>query len=496
MSVNSPSRLDLGWPARTALRLFPQSWRDEYETEVTGTLLDLADAHPQSVVPVTEIAHLAWRGMVLRARSSLTFWGGLIIVVLMVVFAALQPAGFVVERYWTTILASAGAGLTVVLPVAAALGAWQGHRATRGNLPHAGGAAARMLRMAVLGLAILGFVMLGYVLAGVTLLIASGAPSTWNADLRIPLAYLLMSAGAIALGYLLGLVVHAGIAMPVAFVAAALWYSAGPAWSPGVIGWRDITGVSLSQCCGTLSDAPAAITLMSVSLIAIGLIALALGIAAVSRGGTRLLPFVLGLGIAASVFATVAPTIEPNAQRIGEARDPGSLICEGSAPQVCMWPEQEAANGSHVRELLSDAYQKGLALGLPMRETITSPFTGQRVSETATPFTQLYWNLAADDDRILTNYAQATTQSAGCQLTPTTAGGFGTQLAVDYAIARELGASDAAALPRLSHSADARLPDTVLNPSEARAELGVTSPASMNDAISIWKENLDTCKDK
>lgn len=499
-SASHLSGLDIGWAARVALRLYPRSWRDEYEHEVSAILLDLADGSPDSSIPAGEVAHLALRGAMLRAKSSLTFWGGLLIVVIMVVFVALQPPGIVVERYWTTILASAGAGLAAALPIAALLGAWQGHRATRGSDARAQspgfGASARMLQLVTSGLPILGFVVLGYLAAGVTLVVASGLPPTWNADLRLPLAYLFMSAGAIAFGYLIGLVLHAGVAMPLAFVAQAIWFSSGPVWSPSVIGWRDITGVNLSECCASLSDAPIATTLLSVSMLGAGLVALALAVAAVPRGALRVLPVLLGVGIAASALVVMAPTIQPNAALVSGARDPASLTCAGTAPQVCMWPEQVAAKGEHVRELITGAYQKGMVLGLPMRSTVTPLFmTRGAQSEHSTPITQLFWTLADDDDRILTNYAEATTMSAGCRLTTTTAGGFETQLAVEYAIARELGAADAVARPRLARSAEMRLPDTVLNPSEVRTALGVTDRVGMEAVISTWMGNLNACAD-
>jgi hypothetical protein len=50
-------------------------------------------------------------------------------------------------------------------------------------------------------------------------------------------------------------------------------------------------------------------------------------------------------------------------------------VCTGSAPKVCIWPEQRLADGSNPTPALVADYWRAEALGLPVAATIT-PFAG------------------------------------------------------------------------------------------------------------------------
>ena len=81
----------------TAIAMHPKDWRERYAREVRDTLEDVADAHGGRV-PIAEILSLGARGLWLRVSGSFSFWGGLVIIALMVWRGATAESAFLISR--------------------------------------------------------------------------------------------------------------------------------------------------------------------------------------------------------------------------------------------------------------------------------------------------------------------------------------------------------------------------------------------------------------
>lgn len=363
--------MTLGWPARVALRLHPESWRERYADEVSGTLLDVADTHGGSL-PAVEVWRLGLGGLWRRARGSIVFWAGIATIIAMAWVASLQPLYLPPEAWWTSVLMRAGSGLAAGIPAVAAIAAWRGGRSfRRGRMtPHLRIRAALRDTWPVLVVFAIGYLVLVAMRLG-----ESGWPVTASADLGIPVAHFAMAIGAIALGYALGSLLPWLLGVGVAPVAIALGlFLPLRGFEPlGGGGWQMATGISLlSQPQLTLYDAVNPVALIGVGVVATLQLAFALVVVAVRPGWWRVLPAIASSALVLGLLTVVGPAVSALPGGAVVPRAESELVCAGEAPRMCLWPEQEAQSAPLVRTTIGAMYEQLTEFGVAAPTTVTS----------------------------------------------------------------------------------------------------------------------------
>ncbi|TFD49298.1 hypothetical protein E3T55_11605 [Cryobacterium frigoriphilum] len=479
----------LGRTTRVAIRLFPQWWREQYGAEVVDTLLELRQRRNGNLL---DDFHLAARGLWLRARTSPSFWGGLVLLIVMLWTSGQGPNAFLVERYWPAVLTAGGSSAPFALPLAAVIAALQGHR-------HARRAAARVdARKRVSEAAwsmvpVLATLLLGYLVVVLLSLLTSGLPATGSPSaLIVPLSFAGLALGAVAVGFALGAVLPPVVAVPVAGVLLYAWYSM--PLDGAALAWRNVTGAGLTQCCLWVDVVPHPQAQLIAIVSGVALTAITLLLVAARPSMQRSVSFA---GVAVSIMAilvAVAPSVSALGQASQVGRDLTELRCEGTSPQVCLWPEQDAAFGPAIRPVLTQAFERGVAAGLPMRAAVT-PYVGglSDGQRHESPINAVSMRLGDSDAAILASYGQAVYASESCAVPGAVDGpDFAGEQGVHYAIALLLGAEPAAALPRIEHSVEERLPSIAYTPAEVRDLIGVHNIAEARTTVNNWLASCDS----
>lgn len=397
----------LGWPTRAALRLYPRDWRADNSAAVVGTLLDVAEATGRRTVPLGELVPLAVRGAWMRARSSVTFWAGLVIIAVMLWSQAQRYEGFDVERAWAPILAGAGGGLRLALPIAAGAAAWAAHRARTSSV--GAGPIVRLREVTGHTAAIGAFVAVGYLASIAGILVTSGAPLVLSSGAGIPAAYLATTAGAIVLGYALGAILPVGPAIVLATLGALYWLMS-PWWDSADAGWRNLSGYTLADCCTSLYSLPAEGSVAAVTVLGAAAFALGLFVVLAGRRVGGLLATVAALAVVIGSSGFSAPVAAWAGGSFSTDRASTETVCAGEAPHICLWPEQEAEAGPFVRDALTRAYAVAVARGIAVEPTIS-------VVPEALPGAfngGLWFRGEPTTERLLASYAQAVVAPYSC----------------------------------------------------------------------------------
>lgn len=473
----------LGPTTRLAIRLFPEWWREQYGAEIVDTLVELRQRRHGDLL---EDFHLASRGLWLRARTSPSFWGGLVLLIVMLWASGQGPNVFLVERYWPAVLTAGGSSAPFALPVAAVIAAVQGRRHARRAVSSVG--SRKRVVMAAWSMApVLASLLLGYLVVVLLSLLTSGLPATGSPSaLIVPLAFAGLALGAVAVGFALGTVLAPVVAVPVAGVLLYAWYSV--PLDGAVLAWRNVTGAGLTQCCLWVDVVPH----QQAQLIAItsgaALAAISLLLVAVRAGVPRSVSFA-GVAVAiVAILVAVAPSVPALGQASQVARDLTELECEGTSPQVCLWPEQDAEYGPAIRPVVTQAFHRGVAAGLPMRAAVT-PYVGGLSSgqEHGSPINAVSMRLGDSDAAILASYGQAVYTSESCAAPNVVDGpAFAREQGVQYAIALLLGAEPDTPLPHIEHSVEERLTSIAYTPAEVRTLLGVHNIAEARTTVNNW----------
>lgn len=335
-----------------AIAAHPLAWREKYADVVRGTLMDVADDRGGRV-PVPETVTLALGGLWMRARGSVAFWGGLVVLVTFVWHGATTlPSGDDGSLTSRALLLNSALGQAAV--VLGLISGWGGARARASRIM---GVGPRLRRLARESWPLLAVVAVAYLAAFVILGVRVGFPwPAWPAPLVVigQLAFVL---AAIAIGELVGAIlprVLAIFAAPAAVVALEVLLFATPTtWV--LAPWGFYSGIAYVTDDGPFFRGYAvAAVIVVAAVIAVSL----------RWAWLRILP--LGALVAAAVVGVTAderPYIEP---ALPEARPQSELVCSGEEPVVCLWPEQESAFGASYRETMSTAYAIGAAAGLPV----------------------------------------------------------------------------------------------------------------------------------
>ncbi|MFE6623120.1 hypothetical protein [Streptomyces sp. NPDC057740] len=279
------------------------------------------------------------------------------------------------DGYWTAATAKAVSAMIFIAPVTAACAAWEAGRLRRAKVgegtPTRNGwqiAAAALVPVVLLGL-----LALAAALAVVRLQMES-APG-WP-DARIIAAACVVLCAHIALGYAVGLWLPAVAAVPVILVGDYLWNVYPPALEP--LWLRHLTQPAFGCCSNNSAVYPGAVT--APTLVAVGLAALAVAAAALSRRTPRRgsLPRAVPYwGAALAVVAATATTATGVrlVDRLGpdaiEARPVSDLVCaDPRGTRVCVWPEH-ASRLTGTARTVSTAVERLRAVGVSAPDVVT-----------------------------------------------------------------------------------------------------------------------------
>jgi len=335
-----------------ALAAHPRAWREKYGEVVRGTLLDVADDRGGRV-PVSETLPLALRGLWMRARGSVTFWAGLVVIAIQAGGALRSQWGYDTDGSLTGLLLSLNEGISYTLPVLALATGWA---AARARAEAVGGIALRIRRLAVDSAPVLAAMGVGYAVGLVIALVRFGVPWFAAPGLLVILAQLAMVLAAIAIGQVLGSVLPRVLvifAAPAAVIVVGMllfgWLTP---WN--AMPWSFYPGIAYE-----VDARPVVRVAVGAGVIA----AVALVVVAIRSVAVRLVPVavLIGVIVAGATVTSATPAIAEPTPRAEE-----ELVCSTDEPVICLWPEQEAAFGADYRADMDALYQTAREIGLPV----------------------------------------------------------------------------------------------------------------------------------
>ena len=335
---------------RVAIALHPAAWRARFGDEVAGTMQDIADDRGGRV-PLGESVPLAFRGLWMRVRRSVTFWAGLVVIAFLVVDASVSDI-FAADGSLTSLLLSLNVGLWWSLPVIAVASGWVGARARAETIR---GVRARLRRLLADSWPLLSFAMVGY-LAAVVILVVRAEFAWLSSPVQfVVIGHLAMVLIAIAVGQAFGAVLPRVVVIFVAPIMTVTVLMLLLGWSNpwNAQPWDFYNGLAFEV------DTDPAVRFVVIAA-AIGVIAVA--IVSIRSPWARAIPLLAVIGVGALVAN------QPyTAQEIVAVERPLSeLVCSTTEPVVCLWPEQEAAFGDSVRADMAKVHARAESLGLPV----------------------------------------------------------------------------------------------------------------------------------
>jgi hypothetical protein len=455
---------------RWILAVYPASWREKYGDDALATLSDVVDEKGR--LPIAEAATLLAHGAAIRLRTSVGFWATLVLLGLVALGSLGNTITFAAPRYWTSVLSFAMVTLAFAVPFAAGITALRSRRITGSPSVRLRAAARDALPGACWVLAVYG--------ATVVLVLAvAGWPTSPLIDPRILIAVVALSLTSVAVGTIAAHLMPRLLATFVAVVAMFIWLAT--PWGNDVPAWRSVTGSALVTVATWIDAIPLPAAIWSVSLIAVAVLLVAALVVALPHGQWRYVAFavVSAVALAASLIATPQLAAQTSAADSWQAlwtaqRSSAELVCEGSAPKVCLWPEQEAEAGMLVRHTIQTAVAQTAMLGIPVPTAVGVTKAGVDIG----------WSGPATTDSVITNYASGLV--AG-YIDPTPSDSD-RSLALSYALALVLGADPSASLPGMSVvSLDGV--EKHLDVAESHDALGVHSIAEARQLVGAWVAN-------
>jgi hypothetical protein len=297
-----------------------------------------------------------------RARTSAaTFALFLLLPTVFVYSVDLQQ--WVTRGYWASVSGQMSFGLTFIAPACGAAAAWEAGRLRRARV--FGWAPARHPLRVVLN-AVSTVFLLGAagLVAGLVALwpTLSGAPGGPN--VAIAATWFAVITGHIAWGFLLGHFLPLPWAFPLAAAGGYVWMA-----YPGTLAnpWiRHLNGRSLDGCC-RLDQAPSMRVVVGVCLLAIGF---AVAVAVMVAGASRVATFATALAVfAATAFGSILLVRTMGTEPVEDRAS--DLACSGTAPRICLWPEQ-GGRSDLIRAQLRTSYNSLAAVGIPLPPTLSS----------------------------------------------------------------------------------------------------------------------------
>jgi len=336
--------------------------------------MDVADSRGGRV-PLAETLPLGFRGLWLRARGSVTFWAGLVVIAVLI-SSAIVAYRFELDGSLTALLLTLNAGIGYVLPVLALAAGWAGARARVDRLV---GIVPRLRRMAADSWPLLAFTGVGYLAALTILLVQQGVPWSVFPGVLVLIGQFAMILAAIAAGQALGAVLPRVLvifAAPAAIVTVtALMFAWLTTWN--VAPWSFYQGIAYVVDTGPF---------VRIAAITAVIVAASVLVVCIRPLWGRALPVLALVGI---TIIGIQPLPYVEGPHVFAERSHSELVCSDVEPVICLWPEQEAAFGDSLRAEMADAYAAASALGLPVDNPASRSVA--QYAMTAIPF-------RADDD--------------------------------------------------------------------------------------------------
>ncbi|MEU0989225.1 hypothetical protein [Streptomyces sp. NPDC005953] len=250
------------------------------------------------------------------------------------VFAALGDdlTSWVTPHYWPSATGNSTFALPFVSAACAAVAAWEGARLKRGRVfeqaPVRGSwaiALPLLLPVALMGLLAMATALYISVDAAD---VGTGLPD-WG--IIAVVAGVLMT-NTLA-GHLVGRVMSGLLAAPVALIASFFFNAYPSSWS---IYWlRHLVGGGLDSCCS--ADVSVDETAVLSALVFTTALSLACAVLIHRRGGPAAL--ITAVVLSATGFGTAAYIARDLTSEPVQARATDALVCDGSRPTICLWPE-------------------------------------------------------------------------------------------------------------------------------------------------------------
>jgi hypothetical protein len=459
-----------------ALATYPASWQDKYAAEIFDVLHETATATTRGRLPWGEVAALMVRGIAMRARISLAFWGGIVVVGLFIWASSIEMTSFWATGAWNDFFIRSASGLAVALPVVAALAAIRGHRSKR---VMGFGARARAARMARDCWPFLAAIVMGWLIAFVSEVVEVPAPSVPDGNPLILLSLVAISAGAISVGYAVGTFIHPVLAVP-ALLGCLFWWFLTPTWlGNDSLKWSNVTGYNLFSSTTGLGSVPVPQALLVVPVGALSAVAIAAGIVTLSVEWMRRVASLLVVSLVITGGVLFSPQLLKyvGAQQVG-ARIQSDMVCSGAAPRVCIWPEQLTVPGiSAAQETLNSAYKRAAAVGLIMPTSIVPGETNQPVHKATTMY---FWGSATDTNQLVVSYATRIADDSTCY----DRASEHDLLAAEYSTAVIMGVQTSRALPSIQQTPADSDRSMSLAKGQVATYLGVKT-ASQAEAIAV-----------
>lgn len=284
----------------------------------------IATAPPRArLIPVVR-----WSAIRSALRRNAVLKIAPVIVVLVYVWATSSTISAGLDGYGLTTSMKAISALPFIAPICAACAAWEVGRLCRGMVYEMTGARSdiSITLSRIAPVAAVGLVGLAESGALVWLNGDTGSP-----DLAVFAVGAIVLAGHIAFGGILGRVLPAVVATPVAFALSYAWLVYPPALS---ITWvRHLTGFNDSCCLNNEQITTGAI--VAPVVLALSIVAAAALVLWMRHHLLALFPgaiiFMAAFVLAASLVHNLG--FDPTQPRTG------AMVCEGRSPRVCVWPE-------------------------------------------------------------------------------------------------------------------------------------------------------------
>jgi hypothetical protein len=249
--------------------------------------------------------------------------------------------------YWPDAAANATAALYLLVPCCAALAAWETGRLRRGGIERLSIARSPVM---VAYAALRPVLLLG--LLGVVAAVANVNPP-WGEAPGAPVWAVLgmmtmVLVGWIALGGLLGRILHGLVALPLCLVGGWLWIG----WTVATLSppWlRNLAGRNLEFMCCEADEVPDTGAVLGPALLAAGVLVMCLCVLPVRH---RALAWLTAVAVLVPTVALASAQVDQLGVFAAAERMEG-LSCSGKAPRICLWPEQRES-----AEQLSRVYRK------------------------------------------------------------------------------------------------------------------------------------------
>lgn len=304
-----------------------------------------------------------WRSLLMAHSWPIYLVIGSILVALLIHHELVMRGSFI---YWTDITAKAAGLIRIVAPVGAGFAAFEANRIRQQR-------ELRQVSVRNSGMVLFSRLMplwaVSLVLVALSVALsasAKGAPWGWP-SWRVLLVYTLATLGYLCFGAIVGQLIHAVVAVPLAIVLVFVAIGFPPSFEPFWI--RHLTG-DVSDCCRTYQE------LATGAMLAPSIIGMALTVAAlvVSQVRRKLVAVLVVVVLASGAVLLAKPLVSNLGWAPVQARA-SAVVCASATVEVCVWPEHRdrlaavSKKADHMRQVMAD---RGIVVPSTASERIAS----------------------------------------------------------------------------------------------------------------------------